>query len=267
MHEIEIDVSQSIEENASSYYAKSKKSRKKLEGIAKAITLTTKKIEALEKQTPKEKKLIKKRQKKWFERFRWFFTSDNELVIAGKDAKSNEELVKKFMADSDVYFHADVVGAPHTVLKSDSNSASKKSMEEAACFAASFSKAWQSSLPFADVYSVLPKQVSKSAPSGESLGTGAFMIYGKRKWFKKTPLCLAIGVEKNNGGYRLISGPPSAVKKNSAFSKELVQGNMKKSDTAKNLLAFFEKKIGSGFISSDEIIQALPAGKFSSKND
>ncbi len=33
----------------------------------------------------------------WFEKFAWFVTSNNYLVVAGKDAKQNELLVKRYL--------------------------------------------------------------------------------------------------------------------------------------------------------------------------
>ena len=203
--EIELDLSKSLDENASEYFKKAKESRKKILGLKKALLIAqTKSAEqenkdkqkALDKTLAKEKKKL---SKKWFMQFRWFFTSDNLLVIGGKDAKSNEEVVKKRMKKNDVYFHAEVFGAPHCIISAPESfkgkefSAPDLSMHEAAVFAVSFSKAWEESRPIADAYSVKPEQVSKSAKPGESLGTGAFMIYGERNWFNKTPLSCALG--------------------------------------------------------------------------
>jgi len=50
------------------------------------------------------------------------------------------------MEETDVYFHADISGAAHTVMKSKENSAPEHSLKEAAQFAAVFSKAWQEKL-------------------------------------------------------------------------------------------------------------------------
>ncbi len=40
------------------------------------------------------KKRVKKNLK-WYEKLRWFVTSDNVLVIGGRDAGTNEAVVKK----------------------------------------------------------------------------------------------------------------------------------------------------------------------------
>ena len=35
----------------------------------------------------------------WFEQWRWFYSSDGHLVIAGRDVRSNEKLVAKQLED------------------------------------------------------------------------------------------------------------------------------------------------------------------------
>ena len=259
---VEIDLKKSIEENASLYFERGKRAKQKLAGLEKAVEQISRQLEALEQKKSEKKTVapIKKRKREWFERYHWFFTSDGLLVIGGKDAKQNEEIVKKQMEPSDLYFHADVFGAPHCILKTKNNSAPEQSMKEAAVFAAVFSKAWDSNASMADVYSVLPEQVSKEAPSGESIGKGAFMIYGERKWFKRTALSFAIGVEKLGLEARIISCPESAVKKHALAFVLLKQGSDKKSDAAKKILNLLQKKVPPVRLDLDEVVQMLPNG-------
>ena len=262
--EAEIDLRKTLEENASDYFEKSKKAKKKLAGIAKAITDTEKRIEKLrhKKEIEREKsKPIKKRKQQWFEKFHWFFTSDNLLVVAGRDSKSNEIIVKKHMESGDLYFHADIHGAAHCVLKTTGNKAPSQSMKETAEFSAVNSRAWQQGVSSADIYSVLPSQVSKKAPSGEAIGTGAFMIYGERNWFRKTPLDFAVGIKKENSSHMVISGPVSAVKTHSLVHKKILQGRKKKGEIAKQLKKLFERELSTELqVHLDEFIAMLPAG-------
>ncbi|MBI2597652.1 MAG: DUF814 domain-containing protein [Candidatus Diapherotrites archaeon] len=250
---------ETVHENAKEHFEKSKKARKKLAGLKKAIFEMEKKIgqaKAKKEQALKVKEIKKKREKKWFEKFHWFYSSDSFLIIAGRDAKSNEVLVKKHMETNDIYFHADIFGAPHTVIKTGGKVPAHTTLNEAAQFAAIFSRAWKQKLAAVDVYSVKPEQVSKSAPTGEALGTGAFMVYGKRNWFKKTPLEFAIGV---NSEGRIISGPKTAVEKNSETLLEIGQGEESSGAAAKKINKVFEHKTGKK-IDLDEIISMLPAG-------
>ncbi len=41
--------------------------------------------------------MINSRKIFWFEKFYWFITSENYLVISGRDAHQNEMIVKKYM--------------------------------------------------------------------------------------------------------------------------------------------------------------------------
>lgn len=38
----------------------------------------------------------------WFEKFNWFISSENYLVISGRDAQQNEMIVKRYMAKGDM---------------------------------------------------------------------------------------------------------------------------------------------------------------------
>ena len=136
--------------------------------------------------------------------------------------------------------------------------APEQSMKEAAQFAVTFSKAFESGQSSADAYSVLPDQVSKKAPSGTSLGTGAFMIYGERKWFKGTSVSCAIGFLQNEK--ILMCAPLSAVSKKCIHVFELKQGNTEKNETAKIIQKKYSEK-GLSF-NNEEILSLLPNGKF-----
>jgi len=256
--EIEIDFSKSLEENASLYFEKGKKARAKAARIRKAIENTKKKLkkETRKVAEKKEPAIYRKRKRSWFEKFHWFYSGDGFLAIGGRDAQSNETVVKKYMEEQDLYFHADIQGAPHCIVKTGGKSVPEQTKKEAARFAAAFSKAWPSGIASVDVYSVKPEQVSKKAPSGESMGTGAFMIYGKRTWYRKTPLSIALGIDSEG---RVISGPETAVKKHSKIAVALVQGSKKKSEIAKKLRELFGKPATLG-IHADEFIAVLPSG-------
>ncbi len=250
--ELEIDYTKTPEENANFYYQKAKQFKKKLEGLKKAKEKFKEKIK---KSKPEKIQLSERRKHQWFEKFRWFFTSDNLLIIGGRNAKMNDYLYNHHLDDNDLFFHTDITGSPAVILKGKATDIAKK---EAAQFTATFSSAWKANLSSVNVFCVPKNQVSKTAPTGTFLQTGSFMVYRQREWFRKTPLSLCIGVDKEK---RVISGPCSAIKKHSLVSFSLKQGRKSKSDTAKTLKNLFSKK---GFVLSlDEIIKMLPEGKFS----
>ncbi|MFH0955384.1 MAG: NFACT RNA binding domain-containing protein [Candidatus Micrarchaeota archaeon] len=262
----ELDLDKTVEQNAERYFELGKKFKKKLKGLESSMAPLQKELQKARQTRAlcvQSKKAPVKRKREWFEKFRWFKTTDDFLVIGGRDAKSNEQVVKKFLDDSDLYFHADVLGAPHCALKTKKNSAPIESKKEAAVFAAIFSRAWQSGTTAADGYGVLPEQVSKKAVSGEFLSAGAFMIYGEREWYRKIALRCGIGIEKIGDDWRVISGPVSAVKKHAAFFVEIRPGKTEKGDLSKKLFRFFLFKAQNslGSVSLDDFIAALPTGE------
>ncbi len=213
--ELQLDPSLSLHENAARYYERAKAIRKKIEGVEKALAETRLKLEAereavaaAEKageaggeEREREKKAIvrKVERKKWFERFRWFFTSSGFLVVGGRDATSNEILVKRHMANEDIFFHTQAEGAPAVILKTEGRTVSDADLEEAAQFAASYSSLWKLGFYGGECYCVSATQVSKTPSSGEYLRKGSFVVRGKRRYFK-VELALCIGIADEETG-------------------------------------------------------------------
>jgi len=82
MVEIILDPSKTLQQNAAYYFEKGKKAKSKLEGIKKTIDLYNSKLIKVEKEQIQieEAKERVKRTPKWYERFRWFITSEGFLV-------------------------------------------------------------------------------------------------------------------------------------------------------------------------------------------
>jgi len=248
---VELDITKNINENAQAYYDTSKKMNSKLAGAKKAIEITKAKLENIEREEIKVEEVKKrvKRKKDWYERYRWFITSDGLLVVGGRDARTNETLVKRYLKDNDIHVHADVQGAPQVIIK-EGKGASETSINEAGIFAVSFSRAWKMGVSGLDAYWVYPDQVTKEPPSGEFLGKGAFFIKGKKNYLKKMPLELGIGAYKE----KIMCGPLSAVSKNCNGPLKVTFGNLSKEDVARKIKGLMDWE------DMDEIIQALPTG-------
>jgi len=252
---VRLDWRKTAQENASAYYGKAKELAKKEEGAKKAIEETKKQMAEAENEqkTAASSKVAPKmkRQKEWFEKYRWFYTSGGKLVVAGRDAKQNDMLVAKTMTDTDLFFHADIQGAPATILIGG-KAATQQEKLETAQFAASHSSAWKVGAAAVDVYAVQKQQLSKHAQGGY-VGAGGFAILGEREWFRGTPLGLVIGVEDS----RVVCLPaihPGAQKLGAILSL----GNFEKGSAAKKIAALLK-------CNTDEILLALPSGKFSIK--
>jgi len=247
---VKIDIRESVEENAARYYEDSKWARKKHGGIEDVKEEFEKKLEVAktdeeslsgedfakkvferEKEKPKEKK---PKRKRWYENFKWFFSTDGMLVVAGRDASSNEILLKKHSEDDDVVFHADIQGAAFVVIKSQGIEVTDETKKEAAEFSAANSKAWSRGLGTIDIFSTTRRMVSKTAPSGQNLPKGSFMINGEREWFRNLELKLAVGVKVNpdDNEADVVSGPVMATKKNSDYFVTIKPGFKKSLELA-----------------------------------
>jgi predicted ribosome quality control (RQC) complex YloA/Tae2 family protein len=188
--ELELDLDKSAFENAAKYYEKAKKAKRKLPGLRDAMKKTTKSLEKESLRLDAERKRVvkKRRERDWYEKFHWTFTKDNFLVIAGKDVKTNSIIVRKHMQKGDKYLHADIHGAPSTVIISEGKEIPADSIQEAARFAGTYSRAFSKGLAVIDVYAVDPDQVKTAAKAGEFLPKGGFQIRGERDWFKNLPV-------------------------------------------------------------------------------
>lgn len=234
---ISLDFRISITENANNLYEKAKKMESKIEGVKKAIEETKKKIENLKK--AKEEIVIKKpvkiekKEKEWYEKFHWFFTSEGKLVIAGRDAIQNEILIKKYLEEDDIVFHADVYGSPFAIMKKGKES-TEEEKREAAIFTLCHSRAWQNNR-IESVYWVYPHQVSKRAPSGEYIAKGAFMIYGRKNYIKDLELKYCVGVNKE---FKVVSGPIDNIRRRAKYYAVLIPGDLNKDELAKQIKEF-----------------------------
>lgn len=250
---IELDIKKSIEENAAVYFEKAKKAKKKIEGAKIALEKAHKRLKVLEEKKEAEKVVVetkkKERSKHWYEKFRWFKTSEGFLVIGGRDATTNEIVIKKHTDQGDVVFHTDMAGSPFFVLKTEGKDVSEDSLRQVSDATCSFSRVWKLGLGSQKVFYVAPDQVSKEAKAGEYLTKGSFMIRGKTNYIDNN-VNVAIGICDDGS---IMAGPVEAVTKHCTRFVELLQGNDKTSVIAKKIKA----KIGGDL---DDIIRAMPSG-------
>lgn len=211
------------------------------------------------------KSLIKKRRKAWYEKYRWFISSDGIVVIGGRDAKTNEYIVKRLAKDDDIIFHADIYGGPFVLLPSKAKSKSS-TIAESAIFAASYSNAWKAGFRSIDVYWVYASQLSKKAKPGEYLRPGSFVIRGKRNYLKGVKLELSVGLEEKNANIRIMVGPSTAIMKHCKVKIDIVPGKMRKTTAAKEIVNKLLSRLGRRVckeeinILANDLINLLPPG-------
>lgn len=248
-HKVKLDLRKSVQENADAYYERSKKMREKRKGALVAIEITKKKMKDLEERGDDivaaiaEKGARKAPSRRfWFENWRWFYTSDGHLVLAGRDVKGNEKLVSKQLEDNDRYLHADVSGAPSTVVKSKDGTVSESALVEAATFAASMSRIWTAGHASGEAYWVTPQQVSKTPNPGEYVAKGSFIIRGKRNSIR-VPIRIAVGEVVIEGAKKVMSGTVAALAAKSQRYVVLEPGDMPTNQLANKISELLEVNV------------------------
>ncbi|MFL6510296.1 MAG: ribosome rescue protein RqcH [Nitrososphaera sp.] len=274
----QVEMQQSLPKTSSMLFARAKEMERGNVSIEQARAKILEQIQRLRNETAAiHKRVIVKEQisREWYERYRWFITTDGLLVIGGRDASSNSALIRKHLTEDDIVFHAEIHGSPFFIIKNAAAFVATKegtidsSLHQVAQATISFSRAWKDGLSSADAYWVMPEQIKKGAPTGQFLPKGSFVIEGKRNYLKGVELRLAIGIMQLNNRETVLCGPEQAIKKCSIFYAVLLQGGMDPMNAAKKIKSEFIKisedttKIAESIkrISLDEFIRALPAGQ------
>jgi len=297
---VELDASTGVEVNADQLYQEAKRVEEKKAGAMEAIESTRRELESVKERKAEwaetqaadddasdaeqdsddeayetdwtaRSSIPIRSPDDWYQRFRWFHTSTGYLVIGGRNADQNEELVKKYMGKHDRFFHTQAHGGPVTLLKAagPSESAdpvdfSEQTLREAAQFAVSYSSDWKDGRGAGDAYMVEPDQVSKTPESGEYIEKGSFVIRGDRTYFEDVPCRVAVGVQCEPVT-RAIGGPPSAVVDRAAATVTLEPGMYAQNDAAMMVYRKLKERFADqSFVrkvaSADQLQEFLPPG-------
>lgn len=267
-----LDFNKTVDENASEYFNKAKISRKKMVGAKKTIDdFKIKQIQTSNQKTAEKKEIVKlkKENSLWFDKFKWFISSDGYLIIAGRDATTNEIVIKKHTIANDIVFHTDMAGSPFAVIKFNSTDVKLikedialpkfdkiplTTIKETASFVSLHSKGWKLGISDVKVFYVTPEQVSKEANPGEYMAKGSFMIRGKTNYIDYDTQ-YAVGLI----GDKVVCAPMTAIEKYSKTVVEILTGNEKTSVIAKKIKSIFREKENID-VSVDDIVKVLPAG-------
>lgn len=267
---ITLNIMETPQERAERYFNKAKKIRERLSRTENELKRTKTKLQKVEEEVrreeEKEKIIVQMPERHWFESFRWFTSSDDFLVIAGKNAKTNEKLIKSHMKKRDTLLHAEVHGGAATVIKRNEKGEEIPSttMEEAAVFAGSFSNAWKEGFAGVDVYYAPAEKVTLSPPSGEYLPKGGFMIKEKT-YLRNVKLKISVGVlvekvGKNTVTIREVGGPPSAITHKTKLFVTLLPGKKQKGRIATQIKSKLKRKASNR--QEEKAIEKLPKEKF-----
>uniref|UniRef100_H3DIP4 Ribosome quality control complex subunit NEMF n=1 Tax=Tetraodon nigroviridis TaxID=99883 RepID=H3DIP4_TETNG len=194
---VDVDLSLSAYANAKKYYDDKRSAKRKefktIEAADKAMKSAEKKTQKTLKEVQTVTTIQKARKVYWFEKFLWFISAENYLVIAGRDQQQNEMIVKRYLRAGDLYVHADLHGATSCVIKNPSGEPiPPRTLTEAGTMAVCYSAAWEAKI-VTSAWWVHHHQVSKTAPTGEYLTTGSFMIRGKKNYLPPSYLIMGFG--------------------------------------------------------------------------
>jgi predicted ribosome quality control (RQC) complex YloA/Tae2 family protein len=290
---ITLEVSKTVHQNAQRYFGEASTKKSKAKGAQAALASTEQAREKAEKRAAKDaaagRLRARQRSKRfWFEKYRWAMLSGGHLIIGGKDAKGNDLVVRKHLSSNDLYFHADLHGAPSCSLKlkdglapnqnpseaipkgvaslqlvqnlaegiEDARELPESMHSEAAQIAVCWSRAWGSGGAAATAFHARPSQVSKTTETGESLGRGSFVVRGQRVWHRDLPLELAIGMAVVNGIPMPVSGTPATISENFERWGKVIPGREKKESVANRI----SKATG---LTQDDLLSCLPPGNCS----
>ena len=290
---ITLEVSKTVHQNAQRYFEEGRSQKSKAKGAQAALAGTEEAREKAEKRAAKDaaagRLRAKKRSKRfWFEKHRWAMLSGGHLLVGGRDAKGNDIVVRKHLSSNDLYFHADLHGAPSCSLKlkdglspnqnpseaipegvaslqivqnladgtEDARELSESLHSEAAQVSVCWSRAWGSGGAAAVAFHARPSQVSKTTESGESLGRGSFVVRGQRNWHRDLPLELAVGMAVVNGVPMPVSGTPAAISEHCQRWARITPGREKKENVANRIA----KATG---LAQDDLLSCLPPGNCS----
>ena len=253
---IKINYELNVYQNINLVYERIKRFKQRLKDLEEKLEKLKQKAEAISVEQPERKGKVKKKVA-WYEKFRWFFTSNNLLCVAAKDASTNEVLIKKYMHHNDLVFHSLEPGSPFALLKEGREKAKEQDILECAQFTLCFSKLWKAEISYGEVFYVYPEQVSKEAPSGEYIGKGMFMIRGKRHIYK-LPLEMAVIIDdeglKIGPLIKYINYKPRVV---------ITPGPIPAKELVKKIKERFENQLGKKLkeIDDENIVARIPYGK------
>jgi len=171
--------------------------------------------------------IARARVAEWFEKFHWFVTNENCLVLHARDAAQADALVTKYLGPDDAFVHADSPAAPVTIVKappvrSNSDGAaglggdlSALDLNPTAARGGSRADGWCGRVPpvsliqagaaclcrssawdsrhVVSAFWIPPENVRKVTPTGDPLAVGVVWHVGQKTFLPPAPLVMGFG--------------------------------------------------------------------------
>jgi predicted ribosome quality control (RQC) complex YloA/Tae2 family protein len=198
---VDIDIYQSAYANARGYYDARKlasaKEQKTIQASAKALETAERKImQNLQKKEAQVASITKYRTPHWFEKFLWFISTENYLVVGGRDMVQNEQLVMRYMQPGDIYVSADMEGSGVVIVKplpGNPTIIPHMTLQQAGTMSVCQSRAWEAKI-VTSAFWVKHDEITKVSAAGDSLPPGVFNIRGKKNYLPPVQLVYGIGL-------------------------------------------------------------------------
>ena len=182
-----------------------------------------------------------------YQKYKWFLTSTKKLVIGGKSAEQNDEILKHLKSKKEDYIvmHTHAPGSPFSIILAPIEKVSKSDLEETAIFTASFSRAWKLNKKKAVIDIFKLSSLSKS----KLMKTGTWGVKGDVK-HKQVELELVLTTQKDI----LRAVPPTTPNKKSILLN-ILPGKIDKRSMVPKLAIELKKSFN-----QEAILSALPPG-------
>jgi len=188
-----------------------------------------------------------------YRKYRWFFTSSGNLVIGGKNAEQNEELLFSILNEKAdfIIMHTTEPGSPFSVIFEKVDKLSGEEYNETAIFTACFSQAWKKPGKKASVDIFRSGQLHKD----KSMKTGTWRVSGKVRRIL-VPLELSLIRQKNT----LRAVPKLSFKDKKKILLNIIPGKKDKLEFASEISAKYA-------LNKNHLISALPSGGIGLQNE
>jgi len=199
MEVVPLDLSLSSHANIAKLHSKRKETREKTSRTMTHAEVAVKQAEKKAQQDLQKFKLKQTirqvRQNWWFEKYFWFISSENYLVVAGHDPQQTEHIFARYLGPSDVFVQADVQGARTCFIRNPSGGpVPPATLREAGTMSLCHSQAWDKRVVIS-AWSVPAKQVIRGGPppkKGDFVLVDGFYVQGQREFMP--PLALEMGI-------------------------------------------------------------------------
>lgn len=197
MEVVSLDLNLSAHANVARLHARRKETREKTSRTQTHAEAAIKSAERKAHQDMQKfdlKQTIRRvRQNWWFEKYIWFISSENYLVISGHDAIQTEQLFLKHVAPNDAFVQADVAGARTCFVRNPSGGeVPPATLREAGTLALCHSSAWDKQIVISAWWVPLDQVTRGMPPEGDHHLIDDFYISGRRNFMP--PLHLEMGM-------------------------------------------------------------------------